>query len=398
MLTGLDMSSVNSSSLSKYVAQIRDSGSDDIIGLPGLLSPFSPNHEAIIVALVPVYLNGANPSVAHAPVLRGFITTFFSIEELVRGAALADQPKGIGFQLIDATGDGGLKNLYHYGEPLQRRMAYQRPLVEVFGRRWSIVASPSDEYIVARRSIVPAVSFFGGFVFTGLLVLYTNLTQRQTQVVRALVDERTRELQHANEKLEQLSRIDSLTEVANRRHFNEVLQLEWKRSIREQTSLAILLIDVDFFKRFNDHHGHLYGDECLLMVARTLRSVFKRPGDLVSRYGGEEFAVILPNSDEEVAEAAERYRQAVEQLGIAHPQSEVAAHVTVSIGVSSVVPNESILADDLLDAADKGLYAAKAQGRNRVVYQACDTGNIVSVRAGRKGNAPESYSSSYKAL
>jgi len=189
--------------------------------------------------------------------------------------------------------------------------------------------------------------------------------------VQAEVTNRTRELRSANDKLEQLSRIDSLTEVANRRFFNETLLGEWRRAVREKRSLAILMIDVDHFKRFNDHYGHLQGDECLQEVAQALMTAVRRGGDLVARYGGEEFGVVLPNAGEEAMSVAERCRAAVEELKIAHAQSGGIGHVTVSIGMSSVVPNGSMAPEDLLDSADKALYSAKDAGRNQVLYNPC---------------------------
>lgn len=378
MLTGLDLSGVNSVAVAKHVARTRDSGSSDISTLPALPSPFSPRHEPIMVALVPVYVGDVNSPVERRNALQGFIATIFSLEELVRIASTADQPRDIGFQLIDMTGDEGLKVLYRYGEPIQRRMAYERPIMDVLGRRWVVVASPSDAYIAERRTLVPYITVIGGAIFTGLFLMYSSLTQRQTELVQAQVDSRTRELSCANDelnvlndRLEHLSRIDSLTEVANRRFFNETLQNEWRRALRDQTSLAVLLIDVDYFKRFNDHYGHLRGDECLQTVARALASAIKRGGDLVARYGGEEFAVVLPNAGEEAMRVAERCRAAVDALGIAHAQSGTSDHVTISIGMSSVVPDESMVPDDLLDSADRALYVSKDAGRNRVTYHAC---------------------------
>lgn len=372
-LTGLDMSSVNSVSVAKQIERARDSGSNDIIGLPGLPSPFSPKHEPIVVALVPIYLGDNFSKATRHDALQGFIATIFSIDELVHTASLADQPKGIGFQLLDMTGDGGLQVLSKYGEPIQKRMAYERPLADALGRRWTVVASPSNVYIAERRSMVPHLILSAGVILTALLLSYVIFIQRQTRLVRALVDKRTRELQIANEKLDQLARIDPLTDVANRRHFNETLQHEWTRSIRENTPLALMLIDVDFFKRFNDHYGHLRGDDCLRIVAHAVRASIRRPIDIVARYGGEEFAVILPNSGGEVTRVAERCRAAVAELNIAHLKSDVASYVTVSIGISSVIPNDSITLDSLVDCADKGLYLAKEQGRNRVVYHTCQT-------------------------
>jgi diguanylate cyclase (GGDEF)-like protein len=245
-----------------------------------------------------------------------------------------------------------------------------------------MVASPSDAYIESRRTLVPYFTMIGGVFFTGLFLLYSNLTQRQTELVQAEVDTRTRELRTANDKLEELSRIDSLTEVANRRYFNETLLAEWRRGAREKRSLALLMIDVDFFKRFNDHYGHLQGDECLLEVAQALMSAVRRGGDLVARYGGEEFAVVLPNAGEEAMTVAERCRAAVEALNITHVQSGDIGHVTVSIGMSSVIPNASIEPEDLLDSADKALYSAKNGGRNRLNYKPCSARSIDATPAG----------------
>lgn len=381
-LTGLDAGSINPIRVSAQVANTRDSG--DVGALPPFPSPFSPRNETITVLMVPVYFGDAGSIAERRNSLRGFIAAIFSVEELVRFSSLSDQPKDISLQLLDKTGDEGLKLLYKYGGAVGGPMVYERPIMDVLGRKWVVVASPSDSYIAGKRTIVPQLTFVTGIIFTSLLLLYTNLMQRQTNVVRSLVDRRTSELKQANielnvlnQKLEQLSRIDSLTEVANRRYFNETLHREWKRAIRENKPIAILLIDVDFFKNYNDLYGHLRGDECLQQVAHALAALFSRPGDLVSRYGGEEFAVILPNAGGEAMRVAERCRAAIEELNVAHGQSSVAPYVTVSIGMSSVVPNGSISPDYLLDCADKGLYIAKEHGRNRVIYHTCHTRPVV---------------------
>lgn len=375
---GLDAGSLNPVRVAAQLARSRDSG--DVAALPTFPSPFSPRREAITVMMVPVYSGEAGSIAERRNAVKGIIAVIFSVEELVRFSSLSDQPKGISFQLLDKTGDEGLELMYKYGSAVGGPMAYERPIMDVIGRKWSVVASPSEAYIAGKRSIVPQVALMGGTIFTALLLLYVNLMQRQTNVVRSLVDRRTSELKQANvelnvlnQKLEQLSRIDSLTEVANRRYFNETVHREWKRAIRESKPIAILLIDVDYFKRFNDQYGHLRGDECLQQVAHALAEVFNRPGDLVSRYGGEEFAIILPNAGGEAMRVAERCRAAVEELAIPHQQSHVASYVTVSVGMSSVVPNGSISPDYLLDCADKGLYIAKEHGRNRVIYHTCHT-------------------------
>jgi diguanylate cyclase (GGDEF)-like protein/PAS domain S-box-containing protein len=173
-------------------------------------------------------------------------------------------------------------------------------------------------------------------------------------------------LKRANLELESLAALDSLTQVANRRRFDGYLTQEWQRLMREQQSLGLLLCDIDYFKSYNDHYGHQAGDDCLVQVAQAMNRAIKRPADLVVRYGGEEFAVILPNTNMEGAIAvAETIRLAVQQLQLPHPQSQVSEYVTLSLGVTSVIPSLDRSPETLILAADRALYTAKRQGRNR---------------------------------
>jgi diguanylate cyclase (GGDEF)-like protein len=135
--------------------------------------------------------------------------------------------------------------------------------------------------------------------------------------------------------------------------------------------MALLLIDVDHFKNYNDCYGHLQGDECLQAVATELKKVFSRSGDLVARYGGEEFAIILPNAGGEAMRMAEKCRAAIEKLQIRHAETTTGDFVTISVGLSSVIPTADLKSEDLIDCADKGLYIAKEHGRNRVIYHTC---------------------------
>jgi diguanylate cyclase (GGDEF)-like protein len=168
------------------------------------------------------------------------------------------------------------------------------------------------------------------------------------------------------------ARIDGLTQIANRRRFDEYLQQEWGRHMRMQATLSLLLCDVDHFKLFNDGQGHQAGDECLKGVAKAINQCY-RGGDLVARYGGEEFAVVLPQTNRAGAVLlAERVRSAVEEAAIPHPASPVSRHVTLSIGVGSMapLPHGPTDARPIVEEADRYLYMAKRQGRNRVSYQA----------------------------
>lgn len=175
------------------------------------------------------------------------------------------------------------------------------------------------------------------------------------------------QLEEANQKFQSLSFTDHLTGLANRRRFDETLNAEWRRAKRAKQQLAVLLIDIDSFKQLNDNLGHQMGDECLKMLATTLRDNLRMDIDLIARYGGEEFSVILPDTDlENARRVAEKLRIAIEQCAIEHLASPVADVVTASIGVAATIPGTNSSPDELVNTADRNLYLAKQSGRNRI--------------------------------
>jgi len=189
--------------------------------------------------------------------------------------------------------------------------------------------------------------------------------RRRSKILEELVAKKTKELEEANKKLEELSLTDPLTGVANRRHFEKVLDLEWRRCMRSKQPLSLVMIDIDYFKLYNDTYGHVKGDICLKKVAEVLKENLKRAGDFVARYGGEEFVVILPNTDIRGAcFLAETFRTKVEEMKIPHEKSKVSKYLTISLGVASIVPDENSSYEELLKSADEALYRAKQKSRN----------------------------------
>lgn len=213
------------------------------------------------------------------------------------------------------------------------------------------------------------VSIFSSIIATIMMVLLT--AQKLQEDVRELI--RQREMERDSAQLSAIT--DVLTGLPNRRRFDEALKVEFYRLKRSGAPLSLILLDVDHFKNFNDRYGHLAGDKCLRRLAETMRHAVTRASDLVARYGGEEIAVVLPETGSQGAEAmAERIRLMVEQLAIPHESSAVAGHVTVSLGVATVETTGMESPDEVVALADKALYLAKQSGRNRV--------ELISLRQG----------------
>ena len=238
--------------------------------------------------------------------------------------------------------------------------------------------SPDATVTVVVEPLFFQTSWFRGLVAllvaVGLGSLYRlrqrRLARREERLHQDVV-ERTNQLEAANRKLERLAAVDPLTGIANQRQFRQILDKEWRRGARDSHLLGLLLIDVDFFKLYNDTYGHLAGDACLIRVSEILsRTLARRAGDLVARYGGEEFAAVLPGTGLEAArQLGENLRQAVENLRIEHRASAVSPWVTVSVGVAAVQPQRDSplgAVDNLMGEADAALYASKRAGRNRV--------------------------------
>jgi len=202
-----------------------------------------------------------------------------------------------------------------------------------------------------------------------MAVFYGAMTEtvRRERQKKASLLEQVNMLKRIEAELQTQSGQDWLTGLANRRRFDEMLQQEWGRARRDEAWLALLMIDIDYFKPFNDTYGHQAGDKCLQQVAKVINGVVHRPGDLPARYGGEEFVVVLPQTDAAgAAQVAEKMRTQVASLRIPHAASRASNRVTISAGAAAVVPSEKGDPATLIAAADQALYQAKKEGRNRV--------------------------------
>lgn len=239
-----------------------------------------------------------------------------------------------------------------YPDPEYRQQVIRTWNADVADARAHDGKIPQRDYQVTLPDGSLRIMAIGGLVFgQHFMATFEDRTEQVTQ----------------NEQLHKMAYIDGLTGIANRRHFDETLQTEWRRCLRSGKPLALLMLDIDHFKAYNDLYGHLSGDECLQAVASTLHDGLGRAQDMAARYGGEEFVCLLPECDLDGAlRVAESLRASVQALHIEHKGSPVAANVTVSVGVAVQIPDAGTRAEDILARADAHLYRAKQDGRNRV--------------------------------
>lgn len=274
--------------------------------------------------------------------------------------------KGPLFTQLLPIGNFGTATVRSVIDGVERVVGFRRvegyPLI-VFAalNKEEVLAGWRDETMNSAVIVALLLTFLGALGYRLIRVM-----NQQNHIQSELLGAQEK-LIEVNRSLELLALEDALTGLSNRRQFDLFMVAEMGRSRRSQTGLALLMIDVDFFKLFNDHYGHLAGDECLRNVSAIIKDNIKRPGDLAARYGGEEFAVVLPGTDYVGAFlVAEKIRRAVQMADIKHSESPEGT-ITVSLGVCAYDPASQATADDLIGAADKALYVAKASGRNMSV-------------------------------
>ncbi|PHS70605.1 MAG: diguanylate cyclase [Methylophaga sp.] len=320
------------------------------------------------LAFLPIYHGMPTTAEKRYSQLAGFALGIFKIDDLINNSTLNTSIRGINLTLIDETSvptkilhSRQVSNISNTNTSIH----YMKQLNLIGGRQWTILATPSKGYIYERRSSTPLVIFLLGFIIVSYSVVNSLFIAHHAEVIQKAVEERTFELKKAQQELEKISMQDGLTGIANRRHFDIYLEQEWAHSIREQQPISLIMIDIDYFKQFNDTYGHLAGDHCLKDIAYQLHSTLRRTTDLATRYGGEEFAIILPNTSDAYI-LSELCRENIENLHIPHSTSKTANHVTISVGFGTIFPKKGASVRELIILADKALYKAKKAGRNTV--------------------------------
>jgi diguanylate cyclase (GGDEF)-like protein len=250
-----------------------------------------------------------------------------------------------------------LNNITHMDNIFNKIITYENSVAQY--ERTKLLAS----YDATIYNLIAVLIFILSSVVIVMVPIFQSIHNNQVSLINA-----SKKLQVANKRLETASITDALTELYNRRYFNLVYNRELTRAIREKQSLAFMMIDIDYFKGYNDYYGHLKGDAALKGVAKAMKETLKRPGDYLFRLGGEEFGVLISNIEEEQAyEMAERLRHTIEGLKIEHKKSKAGKHITISTGVVVLMPDKSTNPEIILQIADTNLYTAKSHGRNQVI-------------------------------
>ena len=319
--------------------------------------------------------------------IRGVASAVYRVGDGVERALAQLRPVGVDVWLFDYSAEPDHQFLYFHraGQPAYERPrtapepplsgVHQRHDFHLGERQFGLVMAPAEDDLEQDGNYLAWMALLIGLLFTGLVAAYIALTLRRSndlmlgrKILEEQVNQRKhaeRQLRRANEELETLAREDPVMGISNRRGFDEYLDQEWKRAVRNKTPLSLLIGDIDHFKSFNDSFGHVAGDRCLRQIAEVITETLERSGDLVARYGGEEIAVVLPSTSAAGARTlAERIRVLVASLS---PADSKAQPVTISIGFGTVEPRPDSRMEDFIRTVDAALYRAKQMGRNRAI-------------------------------
>jgi diguanylate cyclase (GGDEF)-like protein len=240
---------------------------------------------------------------------------------------------------------------------------------KIKGTYWHVIDMHDDGLFDSYRESIFKEYLIAYYIFSIIILFMRSILLSQDHK-RTLAEEQLKrnhtEIKELNHRLEILSKTDSLTGLYNRRHFDKIINQEWNRGLRSHSPISCILIDIDYFKKYNDYYGHLAGDKCLVDISLVMKDAFRRAGDLIARYGGEEFIILMPATSAEDAETAiTLFQNELAKLKIPHMDSPINSFVTASAGIVNQVPRRDDSIDDFIGKADEALYKAKANGRNQ---------------------------------
>jgi diguanylate cyclase (GGDEF)-like protein len=347
----------------KALVQAWHSGEFSLSSPLKLLQIESGARGALLV--LPVYFGRPDNQEERRQALKGFVVAAVDVRRVVSRIVAKNSVNASDYMRIeDVTTSTDPLPLFVRGTSASH-LEQSVELATFGGRTLRVTMAPDAVQYRLNSLYFPVVVAFAGGLMVLLVCGYLYLLQRRGMVIGEHVLRQTRALREANFRLETLSVTDPLTGLSNRRAFDDYLEQEWQRAARDKTSLSILLVDVDHFKKINDQYGHPAGDACLRELAQRLRGHFKRPADRVVRFGGEEFAVVMPGTDPRALSQADRFREVMEKTPIKLTEDESIV-VTISAGLATVIPDGGLTPRDLIKFADEAMYQAKRGGRNRI--------------------------------
>ncbi len=353
--------------------------------ITNLFSTKAAGNAAQLLSIYPVYHGSPSAQQERRANFKGALVAVFGLDDIMAAGSTYQSAQSANLELIDFTDDDDgvvLVKVVNGEAAGYQKLVTNIPIDNFWDRAWVLHAQPTVSSVEQGHSLTPMMVFLCGLIITLSISIYLHIVFRRNNFIRHIVRLRTQELAEANRKLALLNHTDGLTGIANRRCFDQSLERVWQRAKRHRSMVALVFIDIDNFKDYNDYYGHLAGDECLKRVATALSTLVNRSEDLLARFGGEEFVILLPETDSPQT-IAERCIKVIRSLAIPHEASNAAHIVTISAGCASYAVNQDADKSSLIDSADIALYEAKALGKNCFV-DASQVAALNSAESSRK--------------
>lgn len=317
--------------------------------------------------LLPVFYGDPETDADRRSALRGFLLALFDVSDIFDIAISNTVKQSINLELLDRglnrQSDIIYSNVVDLGQPPVEGLSYTSEPIYFAGREWLLRGTPSADYVDAKMSAYPHMIFVVGVLIFSLLAYLLYMLQYRAMTIQKRVDEKTRELREANKKLEKLSKSDGLTGCYNREYFEEAVRSEVRRTQRDNLFLSLMIIEIDNMSKYNAKHGRVAGDKVIRLISQSISDTLKRPGDLLARYGGETFAVLMPNT-KDGAPIAQQCMAAVSELKLPFDKEEGQEIMTVSIGGVTILDVSHLEELKVVSYAELALGKAVMQGRN----------------------------------